>query len=59
MLIMAMHGIIQNNFTEIWTLKNCNLYALTNKEAIDPYFLPSTIQLKNVFDNLIEKKCLS
>ena len=52
MLNIAMYDIIQNNFTEIWALKVCNLCVVLwdNEEANAPYHLfSSTFSVKKVF----------
>ena len=50
MLNIAMYDIIQNNFTEIWAVKDCNFCVLlwANQEE-NEHLLSSTLSLKKVF----------
>ncbi len=48
---IAMYDIIQNNLSEMWALKDCDLCVLlwANHEANIPYLFPSTFSSRKAF----------
>ena len=49
MLYLTMYNVIQNNFTQIWAIKNCNLCVLlwvNQKENVPQHLFSFTFSLK-------------